>query len=180
MVTIARLLIVLVLIGTHSACTKPLRADDNPPDWRKTGTTREKVDMLVAGRPGTGGKMLDIGFRYQRAFWAAHKGKWRLAEQDIDQLGKLTALVPIDRPGRGHTMKLFRTLNYSKENPRILDAVRSRNLDRFVVAMLRMAEDCNACHKTNTDSQGRSFGWIHIGIPTYPVGDLLLESEVAQ
>lgn len=135
-----RLLWIFMLLGTGVVV-----ADTSHPDWRKSGSDRNKLENVVRVIPGASTIMLQMGERYRNLYWAARLGKWQFAEYQLEEIEELVATLMITRPKRAATAKQFLQGALGK----FPAAIESKNWSQFSVAFENMREQCMRCHVQN-------------------------------
>lgn len=120
-----------------------LAEQDN--DWRKSGSTADKVAQIIETLPSTAHVMSEVGERYQNLYWAGKLGQWAFAEYQMEEIIKLIELLQISSPKRAATSQVF--LDHAVVE--FDDAFKKRDWDTFLHAFRTMRAQCIVCHNDN-------------------------------
>ena len=123
----------------------PVLAQDANSDWRKTGSSEEKINNVVKVIPSTADIMFLMGERYRNLYWAGKQGKWEFAQYQTEEMQSLIKELILTRPNRTVTAQVF-LHNAFKE---FETAITKKDWQEFQNAFANMREQCMICHRQN-------------------------------
>ena len=122
-----------------------VNAESDNKDWRKTGSTEEKLKNVVQVIPSAADIMFQMGERYRNLYWAGKQGKWQFAQYQTEEMQSLVKKLILTRPNRAATAKNFlRDAFEGYEH-----AIQQKDWKKFQAAFEYMRERCMACHIQN-------------------------------
>ncbi len=89
--------------------------------------------------------MLQMGDRYKNLYWAAKLGQWDFARYQSEEIEELIEKLIQAEPKREKSARAFLEHVY----PRLPDAIRSHDWEKFASAFEHMRQQCEACHRKN-------------------------------
>jgi hypothetical protein len=116
--------------------------------WLK-GSTEEQLKTLGDLQPGLGTVMIEYGYRYTTAYYAAKAGNWGLAEYQLKEMREIQEVGETTRPARAGALKGFETAFLDP----LGKAIEAKDFKKFQAAFSAATEGCNGCHV----SQGFAF-----------------------
>ncbi|WP_127478014.1 hypothetical protein [Sulfurivermis fontis] len=114
-------------------------------DWRKSGTTADKVEQMIKTLPSTSHVMVEVGARYQNLYWAGKLGQWEFAQYQVEEIVKLIEMLQISSPKRAATAQVFLDQGMVEFDK----AIASQDWETFLHAFRTMRAQCMICHHDN-------------------------------
>jgi hypothetical protein len=116
--------------------------------WLK-GSTEDQLKTLGDLQPGLGTVMIEYGYRFTTAYYAAKGGNWGLAAYQVKEMREIQEVGETTRPARAGALKAFETAFLDPLDK----AIEAKDLKKFQAAFNASVEGCNGCHT----SQGFAF-----------------------
>jgi hypothetical protein len=114
-------------------------------DWRKSGTTADKMEQVLKTLPSTSHVMIEVGERYQDLYWAGKLGQWEFAAYQVEEIVKLIEMLQISSPKRAATAQVF--LDHATTEFDV--ALQKKEWETFLHAFGAMRAQCIVCHNNN-------------------------------
>ncbi len=121
-------------------------------------------------QPGLGTVMMEYSNRWSRMWYAARAGNWDMAEYQHGEMLEIQEVGETTRPGRASDLKNFEN-NYLDP---VGKAIGAKDLNGFEDAFKKATDGCNACHKTATSADWKSFQFVKVQTPTSDNSDYVL------
>jgi hypothetical protein len=125
--------------------TDGMAAAEDRKDWRKSGTTADKVEQILKTLPSTSHVMLEVGARYQDLYWAGKLGQWDFAAYQVEEIVKLIEMLQISSPKRAATAQVFLDHAVTEFDA----ALQKKEWETFQHAFGAMRAQCIVCHNSN-------------------------------
>ena len=107
-----------------------------------SGDESDQIRELAEHIGGFSVAMREVGYRYNEMYFAGIEENWRLADYHLSKLVAAIEQGETRRPRRSEDAEAF--LDYAV--PPMIEAIESRDVDRFVDEFTFFAERCNDCH----------------------------------